>query len=109
MFSKLTLVATVAFAVFASASPLSTRGECSTGDQVCCNTFQKASSPQAQEALGALAAEIGADVPIGLTCSPITALGLAGGSSCSQQPVCCNNDNFTGLIAIGCTPINIAL
>ncbi|KAF8204671.1 hydrophobin-251 [Pholiota molesta] len=31
------------------------------------------------------------------------------GTSCSAQPVCCTNDSFNGVVALGCTPININL
>ncbi|KAF5361411.1 hypothetical protein D9758_006236 [Tetrapyrgos nigripes] len=44
---------------------------------------------------------------IGLTCSPIT-VGVAG-NSCTAQPVCCENNSFNGVVALGCTPININL
>ena len=30
---------------------------------------------------------------IGLQCSPLTVVGVGAGSSCSQQPVCCQNNN----------------
>jgi hypothetical protein len=68
----------------------------------------------------------GTNVPVGVNCDPINVIG-AGGNSCSQQTVCCENNNFvrlllvplplplltaynqSGLIAIGCTPINIGL
>ncbi|KAF8875137.1 hypothetical protein BD779DRAFT_1678405 [Infundibulicybe gibba] len=43
-----------------------------------------------------------------MTCSPISAIGL-GGNSCSAQPVCCSNNSFNGIVALGCTPVNLNL
>ncbi|CAA7269621.1 unnamed protein product [Cyclocybe aegerita] len=45
---------------------------------------------------------------VGVTCSPIDVIGI-GGNSCSAQPVCCQNNSFNGIIAIGCTPVNLNL
>ena len=63
---------------------------------------------------------------IGLECSPVTVIGGAITSQCSQQPVCCQNNNivsvgvewvcdgdglFSGLkggaVAVGCIPIQL--
>ncbi|KAE8333348.1 hypothetical protein BDV39DRAFT_49767 [Aspergillus sergii] len=41
--------------------------------------------------------------PVGLTCSPIFQ-----GGSCAANPVCCENNNFNGVIATGCTPVNLS-
>lgn len=101
MFSKLAVVATIAFAAIATAVPTgyiyiyisscdlyssdlfrdNRSGQCQTSDQYCCNSVQNAGSPQATAILGdLLAAVIGADVPVGLTCSPLTAIGLGSNS-----------------------------
>ncbi|KAF6763863.1 fungal hydrophobin [Ephemerocybe angulata] len=92
MFARVT-AATIALALalpmaLASPTPLEARTEpsCSTGPIQCCQTTNST---------------------VGLTCSPLTAVGVSG-TSCSGQTVCCNNNNFTGVIAIGCTPINIS-
>ncbi|KAJ3560371.1 hypothetical protein NP233_g10884 [Leucocoprinus birnbaumii] len=46
---------------------------------------------------------------IGLNCNPISAIVGIGGNSCSQQPVCCTDNKFGGLVSLGCTPINLNL
>ncbi|KAK0474294.1 hydrophobin-251 [Armillaria luteobubalina] len=56
--------------------------------------------------LGVIVGDLTADV--GLTCSPISVIGV-GGTSCDAQTVCCDDNNFNGVIALGCSPINIGL
>ncbi|KAJ3517675.1 hypothetical protein NLJ89_g351 [Agrocybe chaxingu] len=46
---------------------------------------------------------------VGAQCSPITVIGLSSGASCGSQPVCCSNNSFNGVVAIGCSPINVNL
>ncbi|KAH6902415.1 fungal hydrophobin-domain-containing protein [Coprinopsis sp. MPI-PUGE-AT-0042] len=80
---------------------------CSTGPIQCCNSTTKASDPAASLLLGLLGIVLqDLNVIVGLTCSPISVIALPG-NSCSGQTVCCSNNSFKGLIAIGCTPINI--
>ncbi|KIY49470.1 fungal hydrophobin [Fistulina hepatica ATCC 64428] len=108
---KLSALATVVLATLAVATPTPRGGggqSCSSGPVQCCNSVQDASSPAASSLLGLLGVIVGADVPIGLTCNPITVIG-AGGTSCNAQTVCCDNNNFNGVVAIGCTPINLNL
>ncbi|KAF8344928.1 hydrophobin-251 [Amanita rubescens] len=108
MFSKLAVVATVAFAIFAAAAP--TPGgsfNCSTGTQKCCNSVQDAKSP---EAAGVIAGLLGVGVGqitgmVGLNC--IDAIPILGGSSCDNQAACCKGNNFNGAVVLGCTPINV--
>ncbi|ESK92236.1 hydrophobin [Moniliophthora roreri MCA 2997] len=84
-------------------------GQCNTGPIQCCNSVQSSSDPATSLLLGLLGVVLqGINVPIGLTCNPITVIG-AGGNSCTAQTVCCENNNFNGVVAVGCTPININL
>ncbi|KAF5384258.1 hypothetical protein D9615_003437 [Tricholomella constricta] len=89
-------------------SPSGTPYQCSTGPVQCCNSLTTSSNPIASTLIGLLGVVVGPNVAVGLTCSPLSVIGI-GGNSCSQQTVCCRNNNFNGLIAIGCTPININL
>lgn len=83
--------------------------QCNTGDIQCCNSVQSASSSPVTLLLGLLGIVLSdLNVLVGITCSPLSIIGI-GGNSCTAQPVCCTNNNFNGLIAIGCTPININL
>ncbi|KAI0719189.1 fungal hydrophobin-domain-containing protein [Cerioporus squamosus] len=76
---------------------------CSTGPVQCCNSLQKADDPVVALLLGLLGIVLGPDVEVGLTCSPISVIGI-GSSSCSAQTVCCEDNSHGGLISIGCIP-----
>ncbi|KIJ38657.1 hypothetical protein M422DRAFT_258532 [Sphaerobolus stellatus SS14] len=79
-----------------------------SGEAQCCNTVQSASDlpvPIIASLLGIVIS--GPDVLVGLGCTPITITDLDQGANCAQQPVCCENNNFNGLINIGCTPISL--
>ncbi|KJA16718.1 hypothetical protein HYPSUDRAFT_99600, partial [Hypholoma sublateritium FD-334 SS-4] len=93
----------LAFAAFAAADS----AQCNTGPIQCCNSVQSAKAPAAAAFLGALGIVLeDATAQVGLTCSPISAIGIAG-NDCSQQTVCCSNNSFNGVVALGCTPINV--
>ncbi|KAF8153770.1 fungal hydrophobin-domain-containing protein [Crassisporium funariophilum] len=110
------VLSALALVTLAAATPTRRTGEpttpasqCNTGDLQCCNSAQAANSPAAAGLLALLGVVV-QDVTalVGITCSPITAIGV-GGNSCSAQPVCCSNNSFNGIVAIGCTPVNINL
>ncbi|THU90640.1 fungal hydrophobin [Dendrothele bispora CBS 962.96] len=82
--------------------------QCNTADIQCCNSVQSANSPDSVAALSKLGIVVNdPTTQIGLDCTPLTAVGI-GGASCNSQPVCCENNNFNGLVAIGCVSINVA-
>ncbi|KAK0470645.1 hydrophobin 2 [Armillaria novae-zelandiae] len=82
---------------------------CSSGNMQCCQSVQSGSSSAVGLLLGLLNVVL-SDVTalVGITCTPITIVGL-NSNSCNQQTVCCQNNTFNGIIAIGCVPINISL
>ncbi|KAF5346289.1 hypothetical protein D9758_011495 [Tetrapyrgos nigripes] len=81
--------------------------QCNTGPIQCCNSVDKAGSSAVTPLLGLLGVVIqDLNVLVGVTCSPISVIGV-GGDSCSAHPVCCENNNFKGLIAIGCVPVSL--
>ncbi|KJA28161.1 hypothetical protein HYPSUDRAFT_197683 [Hypholoma sublateritium FD-334 SS-4] len=108
-FTTLSALTTLALATFAVAVPTSgsPSSQCNTGSVQCCNSLQD-SSEFAAAGLLALLGVVVQDVTaqVGLTCTPVTAVGL-GGNSCTQQAACCENNNFNGVIALGCNPINL--
>ncbi|KAF8993780.1 hydrophobin-315 [Cyathus striatus] len=99
---------TLALATLAAATPVA-RDTCTTGSLQCCNSVSTAGDSAVAKLLGLLGIVV-QDVTaiVGLNCSPISVIGV-GGDSCTAQSVCCTNNSFNGLIAIGCTPINISV
>ncbi|PPR00076.1 hypothetical protein CVT24_008978 [Panaeolus cyanescens] len=99
-----------ALPLLAAATTLQVReGDCNVGDIQCCNSTQQSNSTT----LGMLSSLLGIQLPsigglLGLSCSGIGILGISA-NSCSAQPVCCSNNQFNGLISLGCIPINISL
>ncbi|KAK0212025.1 hydrophobin-251 [Armillaria fumosa] len=82
-----------------------------TGTAQCCESTQNPSdlSPSTVALLGLLGVVVGdLTADVGLTCSPISVIGV-GGTSCDAQAVCCDDNKFNGVIALGCSPINIGL
>ncbi|KAF9007184.1 hydrophobin-263 [Cyathus striatus] len=99
---------TLALATLAAATPVA-RDECTTGSLQCCTSVQSASSSIVSVLLGLLGIDVsGVTGQVGVTCSPISVVGV-GGNSCTAQPVCCTGNSFNGVVALGCTPINIGL
>ncbi|KAJ3545443.1 hypothetical protein NMY22_g2445 [Coprinellus aureogranulatus] len=78
--------------------------QCNTGPIQCCQKVTTARDPVAGLIISLLGIVIkDLSTVVGLTCSPVSVIGV-GANQCSAQPVCCQNNSFNGLIAIGCTP-----
>ncbi|THV02185.1 fungal hydrophobin [Dendrothele bispora CBS 962.96] len=107
---KLVVLSALATLAAATAVPATMpASQCNTGDLQCCNSVQSSDNKSLAGLLGLLGVVLGGvAVPIGLTCDPISVIGI-GGNSCSAQPVCCSNNNFNGVVAVGCTPVNLNL
>ncbi|KAH9850882.1 fungal hydrophobin-domain-containing protein [Lenzites betulinus] len=81
---------------------------CSTGAIQCCESVQSANSAAVSPILGLLGVVLqDLNVPVGLTCSPISVVGVGGSNACSANTVCCENNSFGGLISIGCLPVEL--
>ncbi|KAF5379143.1 hypothetical protein D9615_005969 [Tricholomella constricta] len=97
------------FALCASAVAVPRGDQCSSGPVQCCNSVQEADSAPVNALTGLLGIVLGPLTgQVGLGCSPLSIIGVAG-NSCTQQTVCCTGNTFNGLIAVGCTPINLNL
>jgi hypothetical protein len=81
-----TLVATLSLAVTFVAATGGTpapipASQCNTGPIQCCNSAQAANTPVVQTLLGLLGIAVGSvDALVGVTCSPISIIGLPGNS-----------------------------
>ncbi|KAF5348076.1 hypothetical protein D9758_010047 [Tetrapyrgos nigripes] len=83
--------------------------QCNTGNLQCCNSVQSSNTGLVSSLLGLLGVVLGSvDAQVGVTCSPISVIGV-GGNSCTAQPVCCENNTFNGIVALGCSPVNLNL
>ncbi|KIK53760.1 hypothetical protein GYMLUDRAFT_232637 [Collybiopsis luxurians FD-317 M1] len=100
----------VALATLAAATPAARNepaSSCSTGPVQCCNSVVPATDAAATKVLSLLGIVLqDVNVLVGLTCDPITVIG-AGGSSCSAQAVCCEDNSHGTLISIGCVPVDL--
>ncbi|KAK0213253.1 hydrophobin-251 [Desarmillaria ectypa] len=110
MFSRIstfTVVALVAYAAATKTTTTVTGGKCNSGSLQCCKSVQDPSSSAAQSAFGVASIPIGSvTADVGLACDPITVVGL-GTTQCDNQPACCENNNYNGVVALGCTPVNL--
>ncbi|KAI0942314.1 hypothetical protein AcW1_002973 [Taiwanofungus camphoratus] len=88
----------------------STASQCTTGPIQCCNSLAPASdpTPSMRGLLGlldyVLDDVVGLGGLVGQSCS-----GLVAGETCGSVPVCCEGNQFNGLINIGCVPIVVSL
>ncbi|EKM76520.1 hypothetical protein AGABI1DRAFT_94168 [Agaricus bisporus var. burnettii JB137-S8] len=101
MYSKLALFVLSAFAlgVVAADEPAA-----APAPPPPCQSMQDAKSSAVQTLAHSLGIDLGGVTGlVGLTCN------VLGGSSCTAQPVCCDKNHFGGLIAVGCSPVNVSV
>ncbi len=118
IFTHAIALAISALPLLAAATPLEARGSgsCSTGALQCCESTEKvclgsafvvvsvqsilitpclqadsAAGSNLLKSLGVVVQDV--NVLIGVTCSPITVVGVGSGGSCSAQTVCCDDNS----------------
>ncbi|KAK0434438.1 hydrophobin-251 [Armillaria borealis] len=101
------MLALLSFAALVTATVLSriVVDNAACGAALCCECIQSSSdlTPRLETLLSLLGiATSGLTADVGVSCFPIA----AGGTQCNDQAVCCNNNNFNGIVALGCTPID---
>ncbi|KAF8217917.1 hypothetical protein K438DRAFT_1952780 [Mycena galopus ATCC 62051] len=104
MFSKLSVVVASVLITLAAAIPNTTPPVTTPTSNQCCNSVVPSSSTAASAVAALLGLDLtGLDVPVGLSCSPIT----VGGNNCGSTSVTCDtpDQGWGGLIAINCIPI----
>ncbi|EIW52193.1 hydrophobin [Trametes versicolor FP-101664 SS1] len=107
MFAKLFTLFALAILAVATPAPAAD-ASCSTGALQCCQSVEPAGS----EAVAPILAGLGVvvqdlNIPVGVTCTAITVVGVGSGSSCSENTVCCDDNSFGGLVSIGCLPASV--
>ncbi|KDQ62715.1 hypothetical protein JAAARDRAFT_469093 [Jaapia argillacea MUCL 33604] len=110
MFSKLSFALPAFLAILAVATPTPNEpaGSCTTGPIQCCNNVEPASSPAAAGVLSSIGVVVqDVNALVGLDCSPITAVGVGSGATCSATPVCCEDNSHGTLISIGCVVVEL--
>jgi len=101
---------TVTVTVTAPPSGTQPASQCNTGPVQCCNSVVSQDNAAASTLLSLLGIVLqGVTADVGLTCSPLSVVGVGSGAVCNASPVCCQNNDFSALIAIGCSPVNILL
>ncbi|KAI0668057.1 fungal hydrophobin-domain-containing protein [Trametes maxima] len=114
MFNKFatTFTALSALAILAVATPGGSgggSGSCDTGPVQCCQSVEAAGSAAVAPILAALGVVLqDLSIPVGLTCTAINVIGVGSGNSCSADTVCCENNSFGGIAAIGCLPVSLS-
>ncbi|KAK7018323.1 hydrophobin 2 [Favolaschia claudopus] len=106
MFSKLSVVAATVLITLAAAKPWGTPPPPVTPptSPQCCNSVVSSNNGEASAVAALLGLDLtGLNVPVGLTCSPITVVG----NNCGNTEVTCDapEEEWAGLIAINCIPI----
>ncbi|EIW84314.1 hydrophobin [Coniophora puteana RWD-64-598 SS2] len=97
----------VAALTFASVVLAWDAGQCTTGSLQCCDSIQDAAN--AHDAFGQLGLGDllnGITGQVGISCNPITGIGAGQGANCASTPVCCDENNYNGLLNIGCSPVH---
>ncbi|KAH0840189.1 hydrophobin [Lanmaoa asiatica] len=104
MFSE-PVVATTLLALAAATAAQIPATQCPIGDLQCCQSISSAITPPIATMLGMLGIDA-SDVtfPIGVLCSPIAVVGADSGSICDYDPACCNDNSYSGMLALGCNP-----
>ncbi|KIM57926.1 hypothetical protein SCLCIDRAFT_129401 [Scleroderma citrinum Foug A] len=105
-------VLTLSSVVAAAPDSIAARDTCSNGTLQCCTSTYDATQTNLNVLTGLLG--IANDIPLvgpllATNCTPITVIGAGTGANCAQQTVCCQNAQYSGVINVGCTPVNLGL
>ncbi|KAG1733110.1 hydrophobin, partial [Suillus lakei] len=77
---------------------------CNTGNIQCCEGSTSVENYNtASKILGLIPIVADVVAAVGLNCSPVTVVGTGSGCEANQEPLCCSNNKYNGLVNIGCT------
>ncbi|EAU80765.2 hypothetical protein CC1G_04875 [Coprinopsis cinerea okayama7 len=96
--STLLTAALLASTALAAPSAVYDYSQCNGGEIQCCNKAQstKALEWTTTRLIGLLGLDLkGITGLVGTECTAINVAGVGGGSSCTQQKVCCTNNSFS--------------
>ncbi|KAG1733333.1 hydrophobin [Suillus paluster] len=83
-------------------------GQCNTGSISCCESTTSTSNyNSAAKLLGLVPVVADVAAVVGLSCSGVTVVGTSSGCEANQEPLCCTDNKYNGLVNLGCTPINV--
>ncbi|MEV4438858.1 hydrophobin family protein [Streptomyces sp. NPDC049577] len=101
-----TVASALAFAASATITTCTTITPAYGADQLlCCDQVANANNPTVQGISAALGVDLSNAVgEIGLRCTAVGPAGAAG--NCTGQPVQCAHNNFDGILATGCKPVD---
>ncbi|KAH7919097.1 fungal hydrophobin [Leucogyrophana mollusca] len=107
------IFALLPLAVLAVATPTGgATNSCNTGSASCCDTTSQVGFVPCGRTgiLGLLGLNVGSITGlIGFTCSPLTIIGTGTSCTANQEPVCCTDNTFNGVVNLGCSPLNVNL
>ncbi|KAI0344563.1 fungal hydrophobin [Trametopsis cervina] len=100
---------TTTLTVSAPASTITSASQCKgTASLQCCEDAVAGNSILGRALLGLLGLAVTeVDILLGLNCSPLPALSVGSGDTCSATPVCCENNSVDVPISIGCVVITL--
>ncbi|KAF9476188.1 hypothetical protein BDN70DRAFT_882727 [Pholiota conissans] len=74
---------------------------------LCCNSLTYASDPSTAAILQLLGINVGGLYTVGLSCSPMSQVGISSIAGCAAEPVCCWwGAEYNYLVAIDCVAVN---
>ncbi|TFK18108.1 hypothetical protein FA15DRAFT_628293 [Coprinopsis marcescibilis] len=85
--------------------------KCGARNMKCCNLISASNDSVLGPVLNTLGVVVG-DVAklVGISCTPLDLLGLTQSKECQGHPLCCEGQDFSGvlgIVSVGCTPIRI--
>jgi len=87
--------------------PSGSPSPCTSGTSAqCCDKLTQAKDPMASLLLGLYDIVVDVEESVALECSPLSAFDIRN-KNCGGQCVCCQHNSFDGVIAVGCSILNL--